>query len=653
MKPAMVMLGLLLAGSASAQQAATPAPTETFVPTPAAILSDGIPRVPQSLRDSTQAYMEFRSAGFLGWHPVKRSMLVATRFGNSNQLHEVIAPGAARTQLTFEPEPVPNGGVSPGRGDVTLAVKDFGGNENFQINRLENGRLVMLTDGKSRNEGVIWTRDGSVIGYSTNRRNGIDFDLHVMDPRNPATDRRVIRLEGGGWSFADFSPDGKTAVVARYVSVQKTELYRLDLMSGTMVPMTTDTVAVSYDDAKFGPDGRLFLTSDLGSDFKQLGTWESGRGFVPLGPPAQWDVETFDVSPDGRSLAVVSNEAGVSRLRIVDSTSGRILREPALPAGVIGGLEFAPWGAVGFSHTSARSPSDAYSYEPATGAVTRWTRSETGGLDPERNVEPEFIRVKSFDGLEVTGFLYRPDPVKFPGKRPTIINIHGGPEAQSRPGFLGRNNYLINERGVAIFYPNVRGSTGFGKRFVSLDNGPFLRENSVKDIAAFVAVLKKDAGLDPYRFAVTGGSYGGYMTYGALTLYPGMWRTGLAVVAISDFVTFLENTAEYRRDLRRPEYGDERDPGQRAKLKEISPLGRADRIIVPLMIVTGANDPRVPASEADQIIAAVRSRGGTAWHLLARNEGHGFAKKENQDYQFWSSLMFWDQTLLDRAGAAR
>ncbi len=646
-KPAMMMAALLLGSSALAQQAVAPPAAETFVPTPAAIVSDGIPRVPLSLRDATQPYMEFRSAGFLGWHPAKRSMLVATRFGNSNQIHEVIAPGAARTQLTFEPEPVPNGGVSPGRGDVTLAIKDVGGNENFQFYRVENGQLVLLTDGKSRHQGATWAKDGSFIAYSSNARNGRDSDLYVMDPRDPATARRVIELEGGGWSVADIAPGGKMAVVSRYISVQRVELYRLDLASGVMTPMTADTEAVAYAGAKFAPDGRLFLTSDKGSDFKQLGTWVDGQGFVRLGPPAKWDVQSFEIAPDGKTLAVNSNEAGVSRLRIVDSATGKVLAEPALPAGVIGGLEYSPWGVLGFSHTSAKSPSDAWSYDPASGALARWTRSETGGLNPERNVEPEFVRVKSFDGLEVTGFLYRPDPAKWPGKRPVIISIHGGPEAQFRPGFLGRTNYLINERGVAIFYPNVRGSTGFGKRFVSLDNGPFLRENSVKDIAAYVATLKKDAGLDPERFAVTGGSYGGYMTYGALTLYPKMWRTGLAVVAISDFVTFLENTADYRRDLRRPEYGDERDPKQRAKLKEISPLGRADRIAVPLKVVTGANDPRVPASEADQIVAAVRGRGGTAWHLLAKNEGHGFAKKENQDYQFWTSLMFWDQTLLD------
>ena len=278
--------------------------------------------------------------------------------------------------------------------------------------------------------------------------------------------------------------------------------------------------------------------------------------------------------------------------------------------------------------------------------MSRWTYSETGGLDPNANVEPERIEVRSFDGLAVSGFLYRPDAKKFPGPRPLIVNIHGGPESQSRPGFLGRNNYLINELGIAIFYPNVRGSTGYGKTFVGLDNGPFKREDSVRDIGAFLDQLQRDPALDANRFAVTGGSYGGYMCYATSIFYGPRLKGALCVVAISSFVTFLENTQGYRRDLRRVEYGDERDAKQRAKLTAISPLTSADRIRVPLMIVTGANDPRVPASEADQIIAAVRARGGTAWHLLGKDEGHGFARKANQDYQFWTSLMFWQRTLL-------
>jgi len=247
----------------------------------------------------------------------------------------------------------------------------------------------------------------------------------------------------------------------------------------------------------------------------------------------------------------------------------------------------------------------------------------------------------------MSGFLYRPDPDRHKGKRPLIINIHGGPEGQATPRFLGRDNYLINELGIAIFYPNVRGSTGFGKRFVALDNGPWLRENSVLDIGAFLDQLRGDRKIDRKRIAVTGGSYGGYMTLASMLRYGKKLKAGLETVGISNFVTFLENTQAYRRDLRRMEYGDERIPEQRIKLEEISPLVRASEINIPLMVVTGANDPRVPASEAEQIVAAVRANGQPAWHLLAENEGHGFRKKANGDYQFWASLIFWQKYLLE------
>lgn len=468
-----------------------------------------------------------------------------------------------------------------------------------------------------------------------------------MDPRDRSTDRLLAQVEGGGWGVLDTAPGNDRALVLRYVSVNESEIHELDLASGALRLLTPrGREAVSWAGGEYLPDGRILATSDQGSDWRRLGLLDprSGR-FTPINPEPRWDVENFDLSDDGRTIAYVVNEAGASRLRLMDVAT-RQVREPKLPAGVIGSLEFAPWGELGFTLTSARSPADAYSLDPATLEVKRWTTSETGGLNAERFVEPELVTVRSFDGLEVSGFLYRPDPARWPGRRPLLFNIHGGPEAQSRPGYLGRNNYLINEMGVAIFFPNVRGSTGYGKRFVALDNGP-RREDSVKDIGAFLDRLAADPAIDPARIGVTGGSYGGYMTYAVSQHYADRIRASLAIVAISDFITFLTNTESYRRDLRRVEYGDERDPKMRAVFERISPLRNAARIRKPLFVVTGKNDPRVPASEADQMIAAVRANGVPAWHLLAENEGHGFARKENQDYQFWASMLFWRQYLLD------
>jgi dipeptidyl aminopeptidase/acylaminoacyl peptidase len=628
---------------AAATALATPAFAD--VPKPAAIVADGSPPVPPALAAKSRPYMEFRAASFAGWNAADKSMLIATRFGDVAQLHRVAAPMMDRQQISFEAEPV-RGNWSP-KGDVLVVNKDIGGNEFFQIYTLKNGQLTLLTDGKSRNSFNGWNQEGSLIGYSSTRRNGADTDLYVMDPRDPKSDRLVAQVKGGGWGIADFLPDGKTAIVGNYISVTKTNMFTLDLASGAMTPIGDHSKTIAYGGAQSTPDGTLWVTSDEGSDFQRLGTLDPKTGvFTPRNPEKKWDVEEFKIAPDGSFIAYVVNEAGISRVRIMDLPSGAVRGVTGLPAGGAGAMDIAPWGAIGLTYTSAKSPADAYSIDPKTLAVTRWTRSETGGLDATANVEPEFIEVKSFDKEPVSGFLYRPDPAKFPGKRPLIINIHGGPEGQSTPGFQGRRNYLLNELGIAIFYPNVRGSTGFGKRFVGLDNGPFKREDSVKDIAAFLNRLEADPALDKSRFAVNGGSYGGYMCYASAIAYGARLKGAYCVVAISNFVTFLENTQSYRRDLRRVEYGDERDPKQRAKLLEISPMTRVSELTIPLMIVTGGNDPRVPASEADQIVKAMRAKGSTVWHLLGQNEGHGFAKKENQDYEFWTGLMFWQKTLL-------
>jgi dipeptidyl aminopeptidase/acylaminoacyl peptidase len=633
------MLAAALAGSPAQGQNA---PGDNLV-------VDGIPAIPAALAAEVRRYTESRSAALVDWHPARRELLISTRFGNTAQLHRVAMPGGVRTQLTFFDEPVGGARYEPRAGRYLVFSRDVGGNEFTQLYRLDlaDGRVTLLTDGgRSQNGGGVWSTAGDRMAYSSTRRNGADRDLYVMDPANPTSDRRVLQAEGGGWGVLDWSPDDRRLLIRESRSVNEGRLYLLELASGARTPfLPGDTAA--FGGAEFAPDGRgVYLTTDRGAEFQRLVHADLATGAItPLTADIPWDVEDMDVSPDGRTVAFVTNEAGVSRLYLLDTATRRYRPAPGVPAGVLGGLRWHPSGGeLGFTVSSARSPSDVYSLDVRTGVVSRWTESELGGLVASELSEPELIRWRSFDGREITGFLYRP-PARFTGPRPVVVNIHGGPEGQSRPAFLGRSNYYLNELGVALIYPNVRGSTGYGKEFVKLDNG-MRREDSVRDIGALLDWIAGAPGLDGARVMVTGGSYGGYMTLAVATSYNDRICCALDVVGISNFNTFLRNTESYRRDLRRVEYGDERDTAMAAFFERTAPLNNASRISRPLFVVQGGNDPRVPRTEAVQMVERVKRNGSPVWYLEARDEGHGFRKKNNVDYQFYATVLFMRRYLL-------
>jgi dipeptidyl aminopeptidase/acylaminoacyl peptidase len=331
-------------------------------------------------------------------------------------------------------------------------------------------------------------------------------------------------------------------------------------------------------------------------------------------------------------------------LHLLDVASGKEHPAPKLPAGTPQGLIWHRNNRdLGFSLVTTNAPEDCYSLDVTAGKVERWTTSETA-VNLSELREAELIRWKSFDARSISGFLYRP-PQSFTGKRPVLIDIHGGPEGQSRPEFLGVDNYYLNELGIAIIEPNVRGSTGYGKAFSKLDNG-FLREGTYKDINALFDWIATQPDLDPSRVAVTGGSYGGHMTLAVSTFYSDRIRCSIDIVGPSNLVTFLEHTEAYRRDLRRVEYGDERDPAMRAFLEKIAPMNNIEKIKKPMLVVAGKNDPRVPVSESDQVFQALKKQGTPAWYLMAKDEGHGFQKKGNRDYEFYASAMFLQEYLL-------
>lgn len=641
-----IVVVLALAGLAAVAAAQTPPAAAVVAPTEN-LVAEGLPPIPAALAGDVRRYTESRGAGLADWHPQRRELLISTRFGNTNQLHVVLQPGGDRKQITFFEEPV-NGGSYDRAGRYIVFGRDVGGNEFAQLYRLDlaDGRVTLLTDGgRSQNGGVNWSRAGDRIAYGSTRRNGADRDIYVMDPAQPGTDRLVLQVSGGGWGVADWSPDGKQLLVGEYLSITHSRIWLVDVATGQKTQLTSDTV--SYRGAEFASDGKgFYVTSDRGSEFQQLAYFNlATRTLTPFTTDVTWDVDGFDLSPDGKRIAFEVNEAGVSRVYLLETATRRHRALTGIPPGVVGALT---WHAnsrdLGLTIGSARSPSDAYSVDAESGQVTRWTESELGGLIAADLSEPTLIRWKSFDGLEITGFYYKP-AARFTGPRPVLINIHGGPEGQSRPAFLGRANYYLNELGVAIISPNVRGSTGYGKTFVKLDNG-MKREDSVKDIGALLDWVARQPELDTSKVMVTGGSYGGYMTLAVATRYNDRITCAVDVVGISNFVTFLQNTESYRRDLRRAEYGDEREPAMRAFFERTAPLNNAASISKPLFVVQGGNDPRVPRTESEQMVARVKENGSPVWYLMGRDEGHGFRKKSNVDFQFYATVMFMRRFLL-------
>ena len=613
------------------------------VPPAANLVVDGVPAVPESVLAGLERYRNTRSASMLGW--IDDGVLIATRFGNTTQLHRVDTPLGMRSQITFFPEPVAGASVNPDSGrNGFVYLKDSGGSEFYQMFFYDNESAdsMLLSDGTSRYTGVSWSPSGEWLGYSTTERNGTDWDLHAKDLRGK---RMVLQEDAGtGWSIEDFSDDDSRVLISQYISVNESRFYELDVTTGKRRRLLPDVTA-AFGGVRYGPGKSVYFTSDMNGEFRRLHRLDLDSGAIKvLTEDASWDVESFAVSRDRERIAYVLNEDGVSRLFARSLLDGAFIALPRLPRGIVSGLRFHPDSSrLGFTMRSATTPSDVFSVDFGTRVLTRWTRSELGGIDANRLTEPELVRYRTFDGRSIPAFVYRP---RGPGPHPVIVNIHGGPESQSRPSFSSTTQYYVNELGAAVIYPNVRGSRGYGKTYLKLDNGR-LREDSVRDIGALLDWIAAVPELDADRVAVTGGSYGGYMVLASVVHYGEKLRAGIERVGISNFVTFLENTQSYRRDLRRVEYGDERDPDMRAFLTSIAPLTHVDKITTPMLISQGQNDPRVPASESEQIVAALKKGDIPVWYVLAKDEGHGFRKKSNRDYLTAVTAMFVKRHLLD------
>lgn len=609
------------------------------------LVFENIPTPDPALASSLERYTQSREASFLDWF-ADGSLLIATRFADTEQLHRVASPLGMREQITFDKDPIASARAAPiGGGFVYL--EDHEGDENaqlyYQVNR---GRARQLTGGSFIHGSPVFAHDGRRVAFYGNDRDSLSYDVYIADVTSGATPQLLVGGRDGAWYPLDWSPDDGKLLVWKYLGVDESYLYLADAATGALTPLEDPAHPrkAGVRTAKFAPDGRgVYVVTDEDAEFAQLKLKNPiTRSNRIVTPDTLWGVEDFDVSGDGRYVAYVMDEDGRSRLTVLDTQSKLELAPAGLPEGRIGNLRFDSAGRrLAMSAESPVTPRDVYVYDIEHGRLERWTRSEAGPVDISAFVLPQLVHYPTWDRAGghqrmLSAYLYLP---RRAGPFPVVVLIHGGPEAQYRPGWDPFLQFMVNELGYAVVAPNVRGSSGYGKTFLALDNGT-LREDAVRDIGSLLVWIGAQPQLDRDRVVVMGGSYGGYMALASLITYGDRLRGGVDFMGISNFVTFLRNTSGYRRDLRRAEYGDERDNTMRVFLDRISPLTNAARIRKPLLVAAGAKDPRVPASESEQLVWRVRAAGGEVWYLLAKDEGHGFRKKPNRDAYFESVATF-------------
>lgn len=623
----------------------------------------GEPAVPfdSTLLEPLDAYAQVRAAGFAGW--ADTGLYIGTQLGRYPQFHQVAEPGGDRRQLTFFPRRVATFEANPvpARRDF-LYTYDAGGDEQFQLRLydLARGRSRRLGMPPGRADGVMWNDSGTAFVYAHVPAGTDRWDLRMGRP--DGFDTLLLSLPGS-WSPMDLRPDGKRLLAQRYVSASEAELYALDIPTGMLTLLTPGPTAF-VDDAAWVRDGgnprdtswSVVFTSDRDGEAHRLyrldpdgvqpaGDFPADRPRPlrraaatprPISAPGPWDVEWVSVAPDRRTLAWSVNEDGYSRMHVRAPGAKADKALAGGPRGLFLEAKFRPGPRpkeFAVTASNGAMPGDVWTCDWMHDRWTRWTFSETGGLPAAAFRLPQLVRYPSPGIGEVPAWVYRPDSAAFPGRRPVVIQIHGGPEQQARPGFDAYVQYLCGTLGYAVILPNVRGSSGYGKTWLKADDG-YKRMGAVRDIGALLDWIGGQPGLDPEQVAVSGRSYGGFMSLASLVEFGPRLRAGISAVGISHFPTFLKRTSGYRRDLRRAEYGDERDAHMAAFLDSISPLTRAERIRTPLLLIHGRNDPRVPYGESERIFAAVKAHRVPAWFLSFDEEGHGVHDQDAQKAQW-------------------
>lgn len=605
-----------------------------------------------------ERYLTVRSAyGASLGHDSELSFLLDTT--GVGQIWTVDEPQEWPTQRTFFDEPISFLSYSPTRPELVFGM-DEGGNERMQLFRLDQtGKVISLTetpDAKHRWGG--WSHDGEWFAFTSNRREESVFDVYVQQ-RTEHGDGANLVFEGEGWlTVGGWNPQDDALVLRKAHSNFDQDVYVLDLDSQRRRHLTPHDGEIRYKSVQWGPSGEyLYLVTDRGTETLFLARMDAQTGTIEkLRSGGEWNIDGVAVDEETGSLIYSRNVDGYTELTLADVTDdGQIqtLPLPAVPGSVAGGVSFSPEGdrfalSVSsrtqntnvwvFNLDGIRDRASDSSSQAAKSCLKRFTDASTAGIPRETFIDPELIRYSTFDDREIPAFFSLPDPIPEDGA-PVIVDIHGGPESQRRPSFSGLRQYFL-ARGYALFEPNVRGSSGYGREYTALDDVE-RRMDSVKDIGQAVDWLEAHDDIDADRIVAKGGSYGGFMVLAALTNYPDRFAAGVDVVGIANFVTFLENTGSWRRELREAEYGSLAD--DREFLASISPINNISQIEAPLFVLHGANDPRVPLTEAEQIAEGARKQGVPVELLVFEDEGHGISKLDNQIDAYTQVVEFLDR----------
>jgi dipeptidyl aminopeptidase/acylaminoacyl peptidase len=609
----------------------------------------GVPPIPKSLAKAVQPYSQAYGLPLAGWDPTKREIWLKG-ISSATWVSRIKEPGAppAASTIYIQSSGIYDIYFQP-KGKYLAFTRDAEGNETFQLYLYDiaGRKAAQLSDGKSRNTEPVWSNAGDKIVYSSTPTGDLGVNLRLIDPADPTSDRLLAKSSGNYFKAYDWSPDDKQIVFCDFTFNTAGALWLVDVESGKKSLLAGSSERPEFlDFAQFSKDGKgVYAVTDHDSDVRRLAYIDlASRKFTYIPSDSHWDVDESQLAPDGRTMAFTTNEEGLSHVHLFDLATQNEKAITTIPRGIISDLKWhANSNDLAFNFRSFRTPNDVYSVNILSGKVDYWATSFNNRLNADDFAKPELVHWTTFDKRTLSGFLYRP-PAKFLGKRPVIIDIHGGPEEQFRPGFNDEENYFINELGVAKIYPNVRGSSGYGKVFAHLDDG-LHREDAVKDIGTLLDWIKTQPGLDADRVLVQGGSYGGFLALSAACRYGGRIRGTISESGISDLASFIERTEGWRRGLQRAEFGDERIPKIREFMEHTAPLNNTGKIRTPLLIIHGANDPRVPATQAASIVAATKDR-VPVWYILAKDEGHGFSLQSNRDYKLYASILFVKEFLL-------